>query len=150
MYFGYWLLCGMILFFGYDFLNFIWNEFFEIRWWIGVVFQDFCFLDYLIVFDNVILFLCIVGYEYSEYGFDVVEFLIWVGFGDRFYVKFLILLGGEKQRVVIVWVVIGKLDLLLVDEFMGNVDFEIGIWIMCFFLEFNCMGICVVIVMYDI
>jgi cell division transport system ATP-binding protein len=117
---------------------------------IGVVFQDFRLLDHLTTFENVALPLRVVGREESTYRADVVEFLRWVGLGDRMHAFPPVLSGGEKQRAAIARALIGKPEVLLADEPTGNVDPPLARRLMRLFVELNRTGTSVVIATHDI
>ena len=117
---------------------------------IGVVFQDFRLLDHLTTFENVALPLRVLGKEESSYRADVVEFLRWVGLGDRMHAFPPVLSGGEKQRAAIARALIGKPEILLADEPTGNVDPPLARRLMRLFVELNRSGTSVVIATHDI
>jgi cell division transport system ATP-binding protein len=117
---------------------------------IGVVFQDFRLLDHLTTFENVALPLRVLGKEESSYRGDVVEFLRWVGLGDRMHALPPVLSGGEKQRAAIARALIGKPEILLADEPTGNVDPPLARRLMRLFVELNRLGTSVVIATHDI
>ncbi|MBZ0229407.1 MAG: cell division ATP-binding protein FtsE [Bauldia sp.] len=122
----------------------------QLRRRIGVVFQDFRLLDHLTTFENVALPLRVVGKEESSYRADVVEFLRWVGLGDRMHAFPPVLSGGEKQRAAIARALIGKPEILLADEPTGNVDPPLARRLMRLFVELNRSGTSVVIATHDI
>ena len=122
----------------------------ELRRRIGVVFQDFRLLDHLTTFENVALPLRVVGKDEASYRADVVEFLRWVGLGDRMHAFPPVLSGGEKQRAAIARALIGKPEILLADEPTGNVDPPLARRLMRLFVELNRSGTSVVIATHDI
>jgi cell division transport system ATP-binding protein len=122
----------------------------ELRRRIGVVFQDFRLLDHLTTFENVALPLRVVGKDEASYRADVVEFLRWVGLGDRMHAFPPVLSGGEKQRAAIARALIGKPEILLADEPTGNVDPPLARRLMRLFIELNRSGTSVVIATHDI
>ncbi|KAB2872727.1 MAG: cell division ATP-binding protein FtsE [Bauldia sp.] len=122
----------------------------QLRRRIGVVFQDFRLLDHLTTFENVALPLRVVGKEESSYRADVVEFLRWVGLGDRMHAFPPVLSGGEKQRAAIARALIAEPEILLADEPTGNVDPPLARRLMRLFVELNRSGTSVVIATHDI
>ena len=122
----------------------------SVRRRIGVVFQEFRLLDHLTTFENVALPLRVLGKEESSYRADVVEFLRWVGLGDRMHALPPVLSGGEKQRAAIARALIGKPEILLADEPTGNVDPPLARRLMRLFVELNRLGTSVIIATHDI
>ena len=141
---------GLITMFGHDASLLQKSELPELRRRIGVVFQDFRLLDHLTTFENVALPLRVMGKDESTYRADVVEFLRWVGLGDRMHAFPPVLSGGEKQRAAIARALIGKPEILLADEPTGNVDPPLARRLMRLFVELNRSGTSVVIATHDI
>ncbi len=121
-----------------------------IRRRMGVVFQDYRLLDHLTVFDNAALPLRIAGRKFESYRQDVMELLSWVGLGHKVAAMPATLSGGEKQRLAVARAVVGKPDLLLVDEPTGNVDQEMGRRILRLLKELNRMGSTVLVASHDL
>ncbi len=116
----------------------------------GVVFQEYRLLDHLTVFDNAALPLRVAGGRFDEYRQDVIELLAWVGLGHKISAMPATLSGGEKQRLAVARAVVGKPDLLLVDEPTGNVDQEMGRRILRLLKELNRMGSTVLVASHDV
>lgn len=118
--------------------------------YLGFIFQSFYLINDFLVIDNVellLLYCKVGGKECCELVEQVLE---QVGFKNWMCYFFSQLLGGQKQWVVIVCVIVGCLDIILVDEFIGNLDSVMGNEIMDILLCFNeLVGIIIVMVMYD-
>ncbi len=116
----------------------------------GIIFQDYQLLYDRTVYDNVALPLIISGFSSREVkkrvhaALDKVALL-------RFEKKYPITLsGGEQQRVSIARAVVNKPALLLADEPTGNLDPELSQEIMSLFMDFNQVGVTVLIATHDI
>ena len=116
---------------------------------IGVVFQDVRLLEHLSVFDNAALPLRIAGKKPASYRNDVAELLAWVGLSERMHALPATLSGGEKQRLAIARAVVGRPDILLADEPIGNVDHAMALRILRLFVELNRLGATVLIATHD-
>jgi cell division transport system ATP-binding protein len=116
----------------------------------GIIFQDYQLLYDRTVFDNVALPLIISGFSSREVTKRVHAALDKVGL-LRFYNKYPITLsGGEQQRISIARAVVNKPALLLADEPTGNLDPELSHDIMQLFMDFNQVGVTVLIATHDI
>ena len=141
---------GLINLFGQDIATLARARTPAIRRRMGVVFQDYRLLDHLTVFDNAALPLRIAGRKVDSYRQDVMELLFWVGLGQKMTAAPATLSGGEKQRLAVARAVVGKPDLLLVDEPTGNVDQEMGRRILRLLKELNRMGSTVLVASHDV
>jgi len=117
---------------------------------VGVVFQNHQLLFDRNVFANVALPLEIGGHRPSEIRGRVRAALSKVGLADRENHFPITLSGGEQQRVGIARAVVNRPPLLLADEPTGNLDPELSKDIMDLFLQFNQVGVTVVIATHDI
>jgi cell division transport system ATP-binding protein len=141
---------GLIRLFGEDAATLPRRALPALRRRMGVVFQEYRLLDHLTVFDNAALPLRIAGRAFDSYRQDVMELLSWVGLGHKMSSMPATLSGGEKQRLAVARAVVGKPDLLLVDEPTGNVDQEMGRRILRLLKELNRMGSTVLVASHDV
>jgi cell division transport system ATP-binding protein len=141
---------GVISLFGADPTRLRRRELSALRRRLGVVYQEYRLLDHLNVFDNAALPLRVAGARFEAYRQDVLELLEWVGLGHRITARPPTLSGGEKQRLAVARAVVGRPDLLLVDEPTGNVDQEMGRRILRLLKELNRMGATVVVATHDL
>ena len=122
----------------------------RLRRQVGVIFQDHKLLSERRVFDNVALPLMIAGLSYNEIrrrvraALDKVDLLA----KERAYPA--MLSGGEQQRVGIARAIVHKPPLLLADEPTGNLDPELSAELMKLFLNFNELGVTVLIASHDL
>ncbi len=117
---------------------------------IGVIFQNHKLLFDRTVFDNVALPLVIAGHRHQDIGRRVRAALDKVGLLDRERALPITLSGGEQQRVGIARAVVNKPRLLLADEPTGNLDPELSREIMQLFVQFNQVGVTVLIASHDL
>ncbi len=117
---------------------------------IGVVFQNHQLLFDRNVFDNVALPLMIAGYQHRDIGRRVRAALSKVGLSDKERQNPITLSGGEQQRVGIARAVVNRPPLLLADEPTGNLDPALSAEIMNLFLQFNQVGVTVLIATHDL
>ena len=111
----------------------------------GVVFQNHRLLFDRTVFDNVALPLVIAGFRHQDIRRRVRGALDKVGLLDKERNYPITLSGGQQQRVGIARAVVNKPPLLLADEPTGNLDPELSREIMQLFMEFNQVGVTVLI-----
>ena len=117
---------------------------------IGVVFQNHQLLFDRTVYDNVALPLTIAGYQPREVGRRVRAALAKVGLGNKEKQLPVALSGGEQQRVGIARAVVNNPSLLLADEPTGNLDPGLSEEIMNLFVQFNQVGVTVLIASHDL
>jgi cell division transport system ATP-binding protein len=141
---------GLVSLFGEDVSRISKGQLTGLRRRMGVVFQDFRLLDHLTTYENVALPLRVQGKDEASYRGEVVEFLRWVGLGDRMHVLPPVLSGGEKQRAAIARALIVRPELLLADEPTGNVDPSLARRLLRLFIELNRLGTSVVIATHDL
>lgn len=117
---------------------------------LGIIFQDHHLLYDRSVFDNVSLPLVIAGYRHREISKRVRAALDKVGLLHKEKAQPITLSTGEQQRVGIARAVVTKPPILLADEPTGNLDPDLSREIMDLFLEFNRVGVTVMVASHDI
>ena len=117
---------------------------------VGMIFQDHRLLHDRTVFDNVALPLVVAGASPNEIKRRVSAALDKVGLLHKERSIPLTLSGGEQQRVGIARAVVSKPKVLLADEPTGNLDPELSKEIMELFMEFNRVGVTLLIATHDI
>jgi len=117
---------------------------------IGVVFKNHQLLFDRTVYDNVALPLTIAGYQPREVGRRVRAALAKVSLSNKEKQFPIALSGGEQQRVGIARAVVNKPSLLLADEPTGNLDPGLSEEIMNLFVQFNQVGVTVLIASHDL
>ncbi|MGN1399020.1 MAG: ABC transporter ATP-binding protein [Erysipelotrichaceae bacterium] len=112
----------------------------------GLIFQNYQLIDYYSVKENIL-----VGCQYSaNYNRMYFAYLT-----DKLKIAHLLdhypcqLSGGEKQRVAIARVLIGKRKIILADEPTGALDSNNANIIMDIFTTLNQMGVTVIMVSHD-
>jgi cell division transport system ATP-binding protein len=117
---------------------------------IGIIFQDHQLLFDRPVFDNVALPLHIQGYRPQEIARRTRAALDKVGLLRKEKSLPITLSGGEQQRVGIARAVVHKPMLLLADEPTGNLDPLLSREIMQIFVDFNQVGVTVLVASHDL
>jgi cell division transport system ATP-binding protein len=117
---------------------------------VGMIFQDHRLLHDRTVFDNIALPLVVAGMGHAEIRRRVRAALDKVGLLKKEKVFPITLSGGEQQRVGIARALVSKPPVLLADEPTGNLDPELSREIMELFLQFNQVGVTLLIATHDI
>jgi cell division transport system ATP-binding protein len=117
---------------------------------IGIIFQDHQLLFDRPVFENVALPLQIQGYRPQEIAKRTRAALDKVGLLHKEKSLPITLSGGEQQRVGIARAVVHKPLLLLADEPTGNLDPILSREIMQIFVDFNQVGVTVLVASHDL
>jgi cell division transport system ATP-binding protein len=117
---------------------------------IGIIFQDHQLLFDRPVFDNVALPLHIQGYRPQEIAKRTRAALDKVGLLKKEKSLPITLSGGEQHRVGIARAVVHKPMLLLADEPTGNLDPVLSREIMQIFVDFNQVGVTVLVASHDL
>jgi cell division transport system ATP-binding protein len=116
---------------------------------IGLVFQDQKLLYDRSVHDNVILPLAFSGHAPKEAARRARAALDKVGLLAREKANPIQLSGGEQQRLAIARAVVNRPALLIADEPTANLDAESAARILDIFVEFNQVGVTVLIATHD-
>jgi putative ABC transport system ATP-binding protein len=116
---------------------------------IGYVFQSFNLIDNLTVFENVALPLEHRGTSIGEIKQRVEQVLTQVDMLHRQNYRPNQLSGGQQQRIAIARALVGKPDLILVDEPTGNLDSKNGDQVMALLEQLNKDGSTIVMVTHD-
>ena len=116
---------------------------------IGLVFQDQKLLYDRSVYDNVMLPLAFSGHAPKEAARRARAALDKVGLLAREKANPIQLSGGEQQRLAIARAVVNRPALLIADEPTANLDAESAARILDIFVEFNQVGVTVLIATHD-
>ena len=116
---------------------------------IGFVFQSFNLIDNLTVFENVALPLEHRGESKADIKRRVESVLSQVDMIHRKDYRPNQLSGGQQQRIAIARALVGKPDLILVDEPTGNLDSKNGDQVMSLLEALNKNGATIVMVTHD-
>ena len=116
---------------------------------IGYVFQSFNLIDSLTVFENVALPLEHRGTGVVEIKQRVEQVLTQVDMLHRQNYRPNQLSGGQQQRIAIARALVGKPDLILVDEPTGNLDSKNGDQVIALLEQLNKDGSTIVMVTHD-
>ncbi|MGB5465315.1 MAG: cell division ATP-binding protein FtsE, partial [Sedimenticolaceae bacterium] len=117
---------------------------------VGMIFQDHRLLNDRTVFDNTALPLVVAGMAHAEVTRRVRAALDKVGLLKKEKVFPITLSGGEQQRVGIARALVSKPPVLLADEPTGNLDPELSREIIELFLQFNQVGVTLLIATHDV
>ena len=117
---------------------------------VGMIFQDHRLLHDRTVFDNIALPLVVAGMGHGETKRRVRAALDKVGLLTKEKVFPITLSGGEQQRVGIARALVSKPPVLLADEPTGNLDPKLSREIMELFLQFNQVGVTLLIATHDV
>ncbi len=116
---------------------------------LGMIFQDHCLLPDRTVFDNVALPLQIAGAEPRLIARRTRAALDKVGLLRKEKAYPATLSAGQQQRVGIARAIVNRPAILLADEPTGNLDPKLSEEIMRLFLDFNRVGVTVLVASHD-
>ena len=117
---------------------------------VGLIFQDQKLLHDRSVYDNVMLPLSFSAHPPKEAARRARAALDKVGLLAREKAHPVQLSGGEQQRVAIARAVVNRPSILLADEPTANLDAESARRVLDIFLEFNQVGVTVLIATHDL
>lgn len=117
---------------------------------LGIIFQNPRLLNDRSVFDNVALPLDIAGLNKYELGRRVRAALDKVGLLHKEKRFPEALSCGEQQRVGIARAVVNKPTVIIADEPTGNLDPDLAREVMKLFVQFNQVGVSVIIASHDL
>jgi cell division transport system ATP-binding protein len=117
---------------------------------VGMIFQSHRLLMDRTVFDNVALPLVVAGLGHQETGRRVRAALDKVGLLRKEKAFPITLSGGEQQRVGIARAVVSRPPVVLADEPTGNLDPDLSREIMELFVQFNQVGVTLMVASHDI
>ena len=107
---------------------------------IGNIFQDYNLIDYMNVYDNVML-----GFNEGLTKMDIDRLLKGLHLYDKKNMIVSKLSGGEKQRVAIARTLASNPDIILADEPTGALDYANGIAIMEILKRISCSRLVIVV-----
>lgn len=117
---------------------------------VGMVFQLFNLFVYLMIFENVIFgFIKVCGFKKVDVEVEVMMLFNCVGVVqqvNKFFVQFF---GGQQQCVVIVCVFVMQFKVMLFDELISVLDFEMINEVFDVMVEFVQDGMIMIVVMYE-
>ena len=116
---------------------------------IGIIFQDFCLLPHLTVFENVAFVLEVLGAPPMEVKERTGEILDQVNLWRRRYLYPPQLSGGEQQRVAVARAIVNSPSVLLADEPTGNLDLHTAEEIMQLIMSINALGTTVIMATHN-
>lgn len=112
---------------------------------IGLVFQNLKLIDRLSVRDNIALPLRLAGAAPGQTREDVAELLTWLGLAGCAERPAATLAASERQRVAWARAIVGRPDLLLADEPIGEEDNAAAAWLVRLLQQVNRLGTTVLI-----
>ena len=141
---------GRVIIDGKDLSKLRANHLPHLRRRIGFVFQQHRLLFDRSVFGNVSLPLQICGVMPEQSKSRVTAALRKVGLEDKRSLNPKVLSTGEQQRVGIARAIVNRPLILLADEPTGNLDPKLSEEIISLFMEFNSVGVTVLIASHDL
>jgi cell division transport system ATP-binding protein len=121
----------------------------KLRRTLGIVFQDFRFLEDRTVFENVSFTLEVTGAKRAEIGKKTLQVLADVGLSHKRNSMPHELSGGEQQRMVIARALVNDPLVLLADEPTGNLDLATSLEILQLLKKINSRGTAVILATHN-
>ncbi len=136
------------------FLDFVYSELRKkdipkLRRKLGIVFQDFKFLDDRDIYSNLAFIMESLGYSRRKIKKRIYDVVSEIGISHKLQSYPRELSGGELQRAAIARAVLHNPPLLLADEPTGNLDEETSEEILDLFLKINKRGTTVIFTTHD-
>jgi len=141
---------GQVLLFERDLREMGRDDVAQVRRRIGVVHQDCRFLDHLPVAENVALPLAVAGRDPAAHDTELRELLAWVGLAGQAGDLPPSLSGGERQRAALARAVIMSPEVLLADDPIGNLDWEMSLRLLTLLVELNRLGKTILVATHDL
>jgi cell division transport system ATP-binding protein len=116
---------------------------------IGIIFQDFCLLPHLNVFENVAFVLEVLGAPPKEVKERTGEILDQVNLWRRRFLYPPQLSGGEQQRIAVARAIVNSPSVLLADEPTGNLDLHTAEEILQLIMSINALGTTVIMATHN-
>lgn len=137
-----------------EFLDFVYSELRKkeipkLRRKLGMVFQDFKFLDDRDIYSNLAFVMESLGYSRRKIKKRIYEVVSEIGISHKLQSLPKELSGGELQRAAIARAVLHNPPLVLADEPTGNLDEETSREILDLFLKINKRGTTVIFTTHD-
>ncbi len=137
-----------------EFLDFVYSELRKkeipkLRRKLGMVFQDFKFLDDRDIYSNLAFVMESLGYSRRKIKKRIYEVVSEIGISHKLLSLPKELSGGELQRAAIARAVLHNPPLVLADEPTGNLDEETSREILDLFLKINKRGATVIFTTHD-
>ncbi len=140
---------GLITFADFNYRELREKDLPKLRRKLGIVFQDFKFLQDRTIYQNLSYIMEIFGYSFRARRKKILNILADVGLSDKKDMFPAQLSGGELQRAAIARALLNNPMLVLADEPTGNLDPETSEEILDLFLKINKRGTAVLFTTHD-
>ncbi len=128
---------GRITLFNKNTIDLTRDELAELRRHMGIVFQGYCLINSMSVFDNIALPLKIIKRPSDEIKKRVFDILDWIGMKKFARANPKTLSGGQQQKVAVARAIITNPKILIADEPTGNLDDDSAKKLMQLFVDLN-------------